>query len=65
MSDEFEKDVANQDQLIGRGHVTHGQAEDAVSNKIDAVLSKSKRQLAGGCLQDAAAKDQTVTIPKK
>jgi len=65
MSDEYGNNGSNGDQVVGRGHITHGQVEDAVSDKIDVVLRESKRQLAGGCLQEIATKDQTATIPKK
>lgn len=65
MADEFEKEVVDRDQVVGRGHITRGQVADGVDEKINTILDESKRQLAGGCLQETATTDQTRTIPKK
>lgn len=51
--------------VMGPGHITLGQAQEHVDDKINAVLTESKRQLARGCLQETPVTDQTTFMPKK
>lgn len=55
----------NDEKYVGRGTVTLAQVETGIELKTDNVLTESKHQLVGGCLDEVSHVDQTGFMPKK
>jgi len=53
------------EKVVGPGHITSGQVNAAVDNKVNAVLDDSKNQLDSGCLVNVPKTDQTEFMSKK
>jgi hypothetical protein len=55
----------NDEKYVGRGTVTLAQVESGIELKTDNVLTESKHQLVGGCLDEVSPVDQTGFMLKK